>query len=338
MKPSINKWHGTIRLKSKNPNTVEDLFKKETFNFGEYAELKEAIVLDTWGDPHFGELRFQTSTKLAGLDEVRYVFNPGHNTTDTENIYLYFEVQHVFITPDKCYLLCNTDAYVRDFISKDKDEDDPVDPFSISIICEFENKKKLEQILKKLCKANRIPIWENNFKMIDGHESHSNGGVSVKGNLRIQYHKTVRYKYYQNKYYYKMVVRTNRPKLSMEVHLIMQKHYKDFDLLFQSPIGRELTEISTEHQVNTYANFISDETDETGTSFLIEQTIIIEGYIFLMGKMKVKGIKNEYDFYDCCLKFSVTNNRFEHFCYSFGLKPSNYWNLEHIDIEKLINN
>jgi hypothetical protein len=336
MESSIHKWHGSIRLKAKNSDKIEDAIKSSTFNFGEYKELKESVVLDTWGDPHFGELRFRNSTKLAGLDEVRYVFNPGHNTTDTDNIFFYFEVQHVFITPEKCYLLCNTDAYVRDIISKD--EEGHVDPFSISIICEFENENNLEPTLKKLCKANRIPFWENNFRKIDGHESHSNGGISVKGNLRIQYHKTVRYKYHQNNYYYKVIVRTNRPNLSMDAHLIMQKHYKDFDLLFQSPKGKELAEISTEHQVKTYANFISDETDETGTSFLIEQNVLIDGYVFIMGKLKIKGAKNEYDFYECCLKFSITNNRLEQFCYSFDLKPSNYWNLEQIDIDKLINN
>jgi hypothetical protein len=58
-------------------------------NFGEYDELKEAVVLDTWGDPHFGELRFKTKTKLANLDEVRYLFNPGHNLTDNENTLFY---------------------------------------------------------------------------------------------------------------------------------------------------------------------------------------------------------------------------------------------------------
>jgi hypothetical protein len=102
--------------------------------------------------------------------------------------------------------------------------------------------------------------------------------------------------------------------------------------------GKDLVELSTEHQVKDYNSFTSDETDETGTSFLIEQTVLIDGYIFIMGKIKLKGVKNEYDFYECSLKFSFTNNRFEHFCYSFGLKPSNYWNLEHIDLEKLINN
>ncbi len=336
MKNQVHQWQGTIRLKAKNPNKVDDAIKKETYNFGEYEELKETVVLDTWGDPHFGELRFKTKTKLAGLDEVRYVFNPGHNVTDTDNIFFHFEVQHVFITDEKCFLLCNTDAYVRDFISKD--EDGHVDPFGISIICEFDNENKLEVTLYKLCKANNIPCWENNFRKINGSESNSNSGIAVLGNMRIQYHKTVRYKYYQNNYYYKILVRTNRPKLSMDVHLIMQKYYRDFDMLFYDPVKKDLTEISTEHQVKTYNNFISDETDETGTSFLIEQTVLIDGYAFIMGKIKIKGVKNEYDFYECCLKFSITNNRFEQLCYSFDIKPSTYWNLEQIDLEKLINN
>lgn len=336
MKVSIHKWHGSIRLKAKNVNHFEDILKKDLFSFGEYGELKETVVLDTWGDPHFGELRFKTSTKLAGLDEVRYVFNPGHNKTDTETIFFNFEVQHVFITTEKFYLLCNTDAYVKDFIVKD--EDNHSDPYGISIICEFENDNKLEPSLKKLCRANRIPIWENNFGKIDGYESQSTRGASVKGNLRIQYHQTVRYKYYQNNYYYKVIFRTNRPKLSMEVHLIMQNSYRDFDMLFYNPIGKDLAELSIEHQVKDYNSFISDETEETGTSFLIEQTVLIDGYIFMMGKIKLKGVKNEYDFYECCLKFSITNNRLEQFCYTFDMKPSTYWNLEQIDLEKLINN
>jgi hypothetical protein len=170
------------------------------------------------------------------------------------------------------------------------------------------------------------------------HQQGRNGGVSVKGNLRIQYQQTVRYKYHQNKYYYKVIVRSNRPRLSMDAHLIMQKHYRDFDMLFYNPTSKDLAELSTEHQVEDYNSFTSDETEETGTSFLIEQTIIIEGYIFLMGKIKIKGVKSEYDTYQCCLKLSVTNNRLEQFCYSFDLKPSTYWNLEEIDIEKLINN
>jgi hypothetical protein len=336
MKNQVCQWQGTIRLKSRNPNKVDDAIKHHTFNFGEYDELKEAVVLDTWGDTHFGELRFKTKTKLANLDEVRYLFNPGHNLTNNENTLFYFEIQHVFITPEKCFLLCNADVFIRDFVYMN--EDDQAEVYSISIMCEFENENNLESTLQKLCKSNRIPCWENNFRKIEGFESHSNGGVSVKGNLRIQYQQTVRYKYYQNKYYYKVIVRSNRPRLSMDAHLIMQKYYRDFDMLFYNPTSKDLAELSTEHQVEDYNSFTSDETEETGTSFLIEQTIIIEGYIFLMGKIKIKGVKSEYDTYQCCLKLSVTNNRLEQFCYSFDLKPSTYWNLEEIDIEKLINN
>jgi hypothetical protein len=58
----------------------------------------------------------------------------------------------------------------------------------------------------------------------------------------------------------------------------------------------------------------------------------------MMGKIKLKGVKNEYDFYECCLKFSITNNRLEQLCYTFDMKPSTYWNLEQIDFEKLLNN
>ena len=336
MKNQVHQWQGTIRLKAKNPNKVDDAIKHQTFNFGEYNELKETVILDTWGDPHFGELRFETKTKLANLDEVRYLFTPGHNLTDNENTLFYFEVQHVFITPEKCYLLCNADVYIRDFVYRN--EDDQAEVYSISIICEFDNENNLASTLHKMCKSNSIPSWENNFGKIEGYESHSNEGISVKGNLRIQYNKTVRYKYYQNKYYYTMIVKSNRPNLSMEVHLIMQKHYRDFDMMFYNPVGKGLAEISIEHQVKTYNNIISDETDETGTIFLIEQTLLINGYAFIMGKIKIKGAKSEYDFYECCLKFSITNNRLEQLCYSFDIKPSAYWNLEQIDLEKLINN
>lgn len=336
MKNQVHQWQGSIRLKPKNPNQLDDAMKKATFNFGEYQELKETVILDTWGDPHFGELRFKTKTRLANLDEVRYLFNPGHNLTDSENTFFHFEVQHAFITDEKCFLLCNTDAYVKDQITQD--ENGNFDSFPISIICEFDNEYKLEQSIRKLCKANRIPCWEDNFRKMTGSESNSNGGIAVKGNLRIQYHKTVRYKYYQNNYYYKVIVRANRPNLSMEVHLIMQKYYRDFEMLFYNPVGKDLAEISTEHQVRTYNNFLSDETDETGTSFLIEQTVLIDGYIFIMGKIKIKGAKNEYDFYECCLKFASSNTLVDQLCYSFNIQQNEYWNLEQIDINKLINN
>ena len=336
MQNHIHQWQGSIRLKAKSANKTNYSVIHDTFNFGEYEELKETVVLDTWGDPHFGELRFKTKTKLAGLEEIRYLFNPGHNATDTENVFFFFEIQHVFFTTEKCMLFCNEDVYVNDLI--EKNDENELDPFAINIICEFENKDNLGKTLRHLCRANKIPFWDQNFMVISGSESNTSGNLAVKGNIRLVYQQSFRYMCFQDNYYYKVILRTNRPAQNLDLHLIIQKLYRDFDMLFSHPRAGKLVEISTEHQARIFNNFISNDGNKNNTSFLIQHTLLMGSFIFFMGKIKFESAKNEIDVYDCCIKLSSSNNRLEQLCFSFDIKPSEYWNLEEIDLKKLINN
>lgn len=333
MNHKTTSWEGTIRLRPKNPSLTVDILLRDYFNFGEYGELREKVVFDSWSDACFGELRFSTQTKLGGLDEVRYWFTPGDNKTDKPNISFLIEIQHLFITSEKCYLLgqANLVYHAEEEFSV---ADDLI--FGVSVLCEFENINGIQLALKRLSKKNYFPTWENNFKRILNYEWDSTAGTTILGCIRLHYMRTTRYLFHYDRYHYYVAIKKNEPRIECEAHIRMQKCYRDFDLLFQSPTRKELEEINSVHLSKSYSSMMVDETEKTGPCMYIEQTILLKNYVFIMGVMRLMGRKNEYDYYKFSFKCNSSDLALAQINHSFQISSNDYWNLEEIDIDTLL--
>lgn len=333
MKKKITSWEGTIRLRPKNPDTTVDILLRDYFNFGEYGELREKVIYDSWDDENFGELRFSTQTRLGGFEEVCYWFTPGGNRTDTAAIAIMIETQHVFCTPENCYLMGNINLFYDNEYGFGIEESRLLESL---FICEFENINGIKQSIKKLCKNNFIPFWDNNFERILGYQNDGSTNTSVLGRMRFNYLRTNRYLFYKDKYHYKVIIKNGKPAIEAETQLIMQKSYRDFDLLFQSPARNGLEEINSIHLSKSYSCMMLDETENTGPCMHIEQTLLIKNHLILMGIMRLKGQKNEYNYYKFSFRCIASDIALNQICFSFNLSNNEYWNLEEIDIDNML--
>jgi hypothetical protein len=326
-----NRWPGKTRIKPKfNIQKLPEL-PNGWYNFGEYQEATEHVSFEYFGEPNFAELNFNLRNTIGGVSHVKYMFHHGAIFLDNAELLIELNLRHVCISSSKCIFLCDASMLFSNVIHPIKEDDIEDDDFDFNIIIEFENKNELDKILKRLAKAQSIPVWEitpaDDLKDI----FESALGWEQLGKVDLKYYRTLKFNKYNNEEHLSLYADKKKRNFSSSASLAIMSEVLDYIICFDSQYINKVTHIiSGDEQTKDYSGFYRD---SKGNAFYIENVLLMEDLILIFGRVKIDFSKNEYDYYKCCFSFKSTNSSFEMISQFLNINHQSYWNLQEIVLE-----